>query len=112
DPTVIYGVLQTHGSFDGNLRLVDLRGDNPWNTYTRAGLPPGPIAKPSPDAIRALLPPQNARHLYLVSQNDGTHQFSSTLTEHNRAVQRYQMRRQAKNEVGSKPPETKNGKRR
>jgi UPF0755 protein len=107
DPTVIYGVLQTHGAFDGNLRLVDLREDNPWNTYTRAGLPPGPIANPSLDAIHAVLHPEAAPYLYFVSRNDGTHQFSSTLTEHNRAVKRYQMRRQAKNEVG-----TKDGKRR
>jgi peptidoglycan lytic transglycosylase G len=111
DPTVIYGVLQTHGTFDGNLRIVDLREDNPWNTYTRVGLPPGPIANPSIDAIRAVLHPEEAPYLYFVSRNDGTHQFSSTLTEHNRAVQRYQARRQAKNDVGPKA-ETKDGKRR
>jgi peptidoglycan lytic transglycosylase G len=99
DPTVIYGVLQTHGAFDGDLKIVDLREDNPWNTYTRAGLPPGPIANPSLDAIRAVLHPADVPYLYFVSRNDGTHEFSATLTEHNRAVKRYQMRRQAKNEV-------------
>jgi UPF0755 protein len=107
DPTVIYGVLQTQGAFDGNLKIVDLRADNPWNTYTRAGLPPSPIANPSLDAIRAVLHPAAVPYLYFVSRNDGTHVFSATLTEHNRAVKRYQMRRQAKNEV-----ETKHGKQR
>jgi UPF0755 protein len=95
DPTVIYGVLQTHGSFDGDLKIVDLREDNPWNTYTRGGLPPGPIANPSLDAIRAVLHPADVPYLYFVSRNDGTHEFSATLTEHNKAVKRYQMRRQA-----------------
>ncbi len=102
DPTVIYGVLQTQGAFDGDLKIVDLRADNPWNTYTRAGLPPGPIANPSIDAIRAVLHPADASYLYFVSRNDGTHAFSTTLTEHNRAVKRYQLRSQAKNEVGIK----------
>jgi len=96
DPTVIYGVLQTHGSFDGDLKIVDLREDNPWNTYTRAGLPPGPIANPSLDAIHAVLHPADVPYLYFVSRNDGTHEFSATLTEHNKAVKRYQMRPQAK----------------
>jgi len=102
DPTVIYGVLHTHGAFDGNLKIVDLREDNAWNTYTRAGLPPGPIASPSLDSIRAVLHPEEVPYLYFVSRNDGTHQFSTTLQEHNRAVKRYQMRRQAKNEVESR----------
>lgn len=102
DPTVIYGVLQTQGAFDGNLKIVDLRADNPWNTYTRSGLPPGPIANPSLDAIRAVLSPADVSYLYFVSRNDGTHAFSTTLTEHNRAVKRYQMRSQAKNDVGAR----------
>ena len=102
DPTVIYGVFQTQGGFDGDLKIVDLRADNPWNTYTRAGRPPTPIANPSLDAIRATLHPAEAPYLYFVSRNDGTHQFSTTLTEHNRAVKRYQMRSQAKNEVKSR----------
>jgi len=102
DPTVIYGVLQTQGEFDGNLKVVDLRADTAWNTYTRGGLPPGPIASPSLDAIRAVLRPADVKYLYFVSRNDGTHVFSTTLTEHNRAVKRYQMRSQAKNDVGAR----------
>jgi UPF0755 protein len=99
DPTVIYGVLRTRGAFDGDLRVVDLHEDNPWNTYTRAGLPPGPIANPSIESIRAVLRPADSRYLYFVSRNDGSHEFSETLTEHNRAVKRYQLRRQARVEA-------------
>ncbi len=93
DPTVIYGILRAHGSFDGNLRTRDLRADSPYNTYTRSGLPAGPIASPSLAAIRAVLAPEQVPYLYFVSRNDGTHQFSRTLREHNRAVDRYQRRR-------------------
>ena len=100
DPTVIYGIVQTRGRFDGNIRLADLREDTPWNTYTRAGLPPGPIASPSLDAIRATLHPADVDYLYFVARNDGTHTFSATLADHNRAVKRFQTRKQAKNEVG------------
>jgi UPF0755 protein len=107
DPTVIYGVLRTRGAFDGDLRVVDLHADNPWNTYTRAGLPPGPIANPSIESIRAVLAPAQSRYLYFVSRNDGSHEFSETLTEHNRAVKRYQLRRQARVEA-----RTENGRRR
>jgi UPF0755 protein len=101
DPTVIYGIVQTRGGFDGNIRLADLREDTPWNTYTRAGLPPGPIASPSLDAIRATLHPADVDYLYFVARNDGTHAFSATLADHNRAVKRFQTRKQAKNEVGT-----------
>lgn len=87
DPTVIYG-LGTR--FDGNLRKVDLQRDTPYNTYTRAGLPPTPIAMPSEAAIQAALNPAHTDALYFVSRGDGTHVFSSTLDEHNRAVNRYQ----------------------
>lgn len=97
DPTVIYGVLHTRGTFDGNIRRRDLRTDNPYNTYTRSGLPPGPIASVSMAAIRAVLDPEDVSFLYFVSRNDGTHVFSGTLAEHNRAVQRYQKRRRRKN---------------
>lgn len=100
DPTVIYGIVQTRGSFDGNIHLADLREDTPWNTYTRAGLPPGPIASPSLDAIHATLHPADVDYLYFVARNDGTHAFSATLADHNRAVKRFQTRKQAKNEVG------------
>lgn len=88
DPTVIYGLP----NFDGNLRKKDLSSPSPYNTYRWAGLPPGPIANPGVEAIRAALYPANSRALYFVSRNDGTHQFSVTLAEHNEAVEKYQKR--------------------
>ena len=87
DPTVIYGL---GARFDGNLRKVDLQHDTPYNTYTRAGLPPTPIAMPSEAAIQAALNPARTDALYFVARGDGTHVFSSTLDAHNRAVNRYQ----------------------
>lgn len=87
DPTVIYGLGER---FDGNLRKVDLQTDTPYNTYTRGGLPPTPIAMPGEAAIRASLNPAKTDALYFVSRGDGTHVFSSTLAAHNRAVNRYQ----------------------
>lgn len=87
DPTVIYG-LGEH--FDGNLRKVDLQTDSPYNTYTRSGLPPTPIAMPSEAAILAALHPAKTDALYFVARKNGTHVFSSTLEAHNRAVNRYQ----------------------
>jgi len=92
DPTVIYGL----DSFDGNIRKKDLDSKSPYNTYRVRGLPPGPIANPGLGSIRAALYPALTRHLYFVSRNDGTHQFSSTLAEHNRAVDKYQRHRAAK----------------
>ncbi|MEY4705018.1 MAG: hypothetical protein RL042_1220 [Nitrospirota bacterium] len=88
DPTVIYGLP----SFDGNLRKKDLSSPSPYNTYRVQGLPPGPIANPGIQAIRATLYPSDSRSLYFVSRNDGTHQFSATLIEHNQAVEKYQKR--------------------
>ncbi len=87
DPTVIYGMGER---FDGNLRRIDLQTDTPYNTYTRPGLPPTPIAMPSEAAIQAALNPAKTDALYFVSRNDGTHVFSSNLDAHNRAVNRYQ----------------------
>ena len=87
DPTVIYGLGER---FDGRLRRVDLQTDTPYNTYTRTGLPPTPIAMPSEAAIQAALNPAKTDALYFVSRNDGTHVFSSNLDAHNRAVNRYQ----------------------
>ncbi|MFH1819828.1 MAG: endolytic transglycosylase MltG [Pseudomonadota bacterium] len=87
DPTVIYGLGER---FDGNLRKVDLQHDTPYNTYTRVGLPPTPIAMPSEAAIQAALNPAKTDALYFVARGDGTHVFSSTLDAHNRAVNRYQ----------------------
>ncbi len=89
DPTVIYGLGER---FDGNLRKIDLQTDTPYNTYTRGGLPPTPIAMPGEAAIRAALNPEQTDALYFVSRNDGSHVFSSTLEAHNRAVNRYQRR--------------------
>ena len=88
DPTVIYAL----DGFDGNLRARDLSLDSPYNTYRFPGLPPGPIASPGLQAIRAALYPAATNYLYFVSRNDGSHYFSSTLEEHNRAVDKYQRR--------------------
>lgn len=87
DPTVIYGLGER---FDGNLRKRDLQADTPYNTYTRPGLPPTPIAMPSPAALRAALHPDETGYLYFVARGDGSSEFSRTLEEHNRAVHRYQ----------------------
>jgi len=90
DPTVIYGIPD----FDGNLRRRDLENaDNPYNTYQIPGLPPGPIANPGADALRAVVQPAESDYLFFVSRNDGTHVFSKTFAEHARAVDRYQRRR-------------------
>jgi UPF0755 protein len=87
DPTVIYGVGE---AFDGNLRKRDLTTDTPYNTYTRTGLPPTPIAMPGLAAITATLNPPRSDVLYFVAKGDGTSQFSRTLGEHERAVTKYQ----------------------
>jgi UPF0755 protein len=89
DPTVIYG-LGT--SFDGNLKRGHLTEDGPYNTYTRAGLPPTPIAMPGLASLRSALRPGKTDAMYYVSKNDGSSHFSRTLEEHNRAVTRYQLR--------------------
>ncbi len=87
DPTVIYGLGE---AFDGNLRRTHLRADTPWNTYTRSGLPPTPIAMPGKAALLAAVQPASSRALYFVAKGDGSSQFSETLDAHNRAVNRYQ----------------------
>jgi UPF0755 protein len=87
DPTVIYGIGV---NFDGNLRRRDLQADNPYNSYTRRGLPPTPIAMPGLAAMRAAFNPARTDFLYFVSRGDGSSQFSRSLEEHNRAVARYQ----------------------
>jgi len=86
DPTVVYGIT---GEFDGRIRRVHLRTDHPWNTYTRHGLPPTPIALPGNASIMAAANPADGEALYFVARGDGTHHFSATLAEHNRAVARY-----------------------
>ncbi len=90
DPTVIYA-RERVGTWDGNLTRADLGRDDPYNTYTRGGLPPGPIGSPGLAALRAVLEPERTGALYFVARGDGTHQFSRTLAEHNRAVRRYQL---------------------
>jgi UPF0755 protein len=87
DPTVIYGM---GSAFDGNLRKADLKTDTPYNTYTRAGLPPTPIAMPGKAAMLASIEPANSNALYFVAKGDGTSHFSQSLNEHNQAVNKYQ----------------------
>jgi UPF0755 protein len=88
DPSVIYGMGE---QFDGNLRKRDLVRDTPFNTYTRLGLPPHPIAMPGLASIAAVMHPAKTDALYFVSRGDGTSEFSRTLVEHNRAVAKYQL---------------------
>ena len=90
DPTVIYGMGD---NFDGNIRRKDLRQDTPYNTYTRHGLTPTPIALPSAEAIDAALHPAEGESLYFVAKGDGSHYFSATLAEHINAVRKYQLKR-------------------
>jgi UPF0755 protein len=87
DPTVIYGMGM---AFDGNLRKKDLQTDTPWNTYTRAGLPPTPIAMPGKASLIAAVQPPATDALYFVAKGDGGSHFSANLDEHNRAVNKYQ----------------------
>jgi UPF0755 protein len=87
DPTVIYGLGD---AFDGNLRKRDLQTDTPFNTYTRGGLPPTPIAMPSRASLLAAVRPLPSKALYFVARGDGSSEFSETLAEHNRAVNKYQ----------------------
>lgn len=89
DPTVIYGMGE---AFDGNIRRSDLTTDTPYNTYTRAGLPPTPIALPGLDSLRATLNPAPSDAMYFVARGDGSSKFSKTLAEHERAVDQYQRR--------------------
>lgn len=88
DPTVIYGMMAT---YEGNIRRTDLVRDTPYNTYTRAGLPPTPIALPGAASLRAAVQPEMSGHLFFVAtgEGDGSHYFSATLAEHNAAVRRY-----------------------
>ncbi|VAW52792.1 FIG004453: protein YceG like [hydrothermal vent metagenome] len=91
DPTVIYGIE----NYDGNIRFRDLRKDTPYNTYTRSGLPPTPIALPGREAIHATLHPDKTKYLYFVAYGDGSgrHEFSTNLKDHEKAVDRYQRKK-------------------
>jgi len=89
DPTVIYGLGV---NFDGNLTKKQLWKDSPYNTYTRKGLPPGPIANPGEASLKAALYPADVPYLYFVAKGDGSHVFSRNLAEHNRAVRQYQLK--------------------
>ena len=88
DPTVIYGMGE---HFDGNIRKKDLSADTPWNTYTRDGLPPTPIAMPGAGSLKAALNPSETAALYFVARGDGSHEFTRSLEEHNRAVAKFQL---------------------
>ena len=90
DPTVIYGL---GSAFDGNLRRRDLLADTPYNTYTRGGLPPTPIAMPGKAALLAAVRPEPTKALYFVARGDGSSEFSETLADHNRAVNQFQRKR-------------------
>jgi len=89
DPTVIYGIGER---FDGNLRRRDLTADTPYNTYTRGGLPPTPISMPGLASLKAATHPAQSKALYFVARGDGSSHFSNSLSEHNRAVNRYQLK--------------------
>ncbi len=99
DPTVIYGMGD---NFNGDIRFRDLKKDTPYNTYLHKGLTPTPIALPGLEAIKAVLHPADTKALFFVSKGDGTHHFSETLEEHNRAVSKYQLKgRKAKRKATS-----------
>ncbi|MBI5427473.1 MAG: endolytic transglycosylase MltG [Nitrospinae bacterium] len=93
DPTVIYALRE---NFDGNLRKKDLSIDSPYNTYKHIGLPPGPVASPGLKSVIAALYPAQTDYLYFVSRQDGGHQFSANLIDHNRAVAEFQLKKSGK----------------
>lgn len=105
DPTVIYGLGE---DFSGNLTRSHLRQDTPYNTYTRSGLPPTPIANPGRGALEAAVDPAEGSTLFFVARGDGTHQFSDTYEEHNQAVRQYQ-RFQRRDDYRSAPPAEEQG---
>jgi len=91
DPTVIFALVRA-GRYDGNIHHGDLSFDSPYNTYRYPGLPPGPIAAPGRASLEAAAHPADVNYLYFVSRNDGSHEFARTLDEHNRNVQKYQVK--------------------
>jgi len=110
DPTVIYGI----SNFNGNLTKDDLQRPSPYNTYLNYGLPPGPIANPSDNAIKAALFPKETTYLFFVSNGHGSHEFATTLSEHNENVRKYQLQPRAaasppKDPEGAQAPIAANG---
>ena len=98
DPTIIYGLK----NFDGNIRKKDIKEPHLYNTYVHVGLPPGPIASPGKESLRAVMYPAESDYLFFVSKGDGTHQFSKTLAEHNEAVRNFQLGKRS--QKGSQKP--------
>lgn len=96
DPTIIYGLWLERGSWDGNIRRRDLQEKAPYNTYQISGLPPGPIANPGLNALKAVMNPASSDYLYFVSKNNGTHVFSKDYADHNRAVKETQLNKSAR----------------
>lgn len=96
DPTIIYGIAVETGKIPNNIRRADIQRPTAYNTYTISGLPPGPIANAGRDAFLAAIKPAQSDYLFFVSRNDGTHIFSRTYEEHNRAVREYQLNPQAR----------------
>ncbi|MFQ5519118.1 MAG: endolytic transglycosylase MltG [Mariprofundus sp.] len=97
DPTVIYGIWRTTGSFSGNIRKKDLSADTPWNTYTRKGLPPTPIGNPGVASLRAAAAPADSPFLFFVADGSGGHQFATTFTDHQANVARWVRIERSKN---------------
>jgi UPF0755 protein len=96
DPTIIYGLTKA-GTYEGNLKRIHLRDpSNPYNTYQMPGLPPTPIAMVGPDALQAVMHPNKTSNLYFVAKGDGSHYFSKTYAEHQRAVRKYQIEQRRK----------------
>ncbi|MFQ5582107.1 MAG: endolytic transglycosylase MltG [Mariprofundaceae bacterium] len=101
DPTVIYGLWRTDGSFSGNIRKADLKRDTPWNTYTRKGLPPTPICNPGAASLRAAMNPADVDYLYFVADGSGGHAFAGTHAEHEANVRRWiRIERQIGRQIG------------
>ena len=100
DPTVIYGVIDAGLPWDGNLTRAHLATPTPYNTYMKKGLPPAPICNPGRESIEAVLRPETTSDLYFVARGDGSHEFSSNLDAHNRAVRRYQLGRRTSQPAG------------
>lgn len=96
DPTVIYGLFVRSGNWNKNISRKDLSADNPYNTYTRDGLPPGPISNPGRESLLAAAQPANTPYLFFVSKNDGTHAFTATYEDHTHAVSRFQLDKKAR----------------